>query len=104
MPQQGLDETQVRPVFQEVGREGMPQAVDATEFSEAGFFAGSLENQLEGPSGERGAGLAGFEDEGLWPVTGEVLSDGGFQAFRKHDNPILSSFSVPDADDLPGEI
>ncbi len=104
MLQQGLDETQIRPAFQEVGREGMAQAVDASEFSEPGFFTGILEYHLKSAPIQCGTGLLGFKDKELGSVAGEVFLDGFFQGFRQHDNPILSAFAIPDPDDLTGEI
>ena len=75
--EEGLDVTDVGAAFEEVGGEGVPEAVDGNVFGDLGVTDGAVKNALGGTDGQMvGWGLAG-EKPVLNIVKGAVLGKQG---------------------------
>ena len=104
VPQQRLDETQVRAGFQEMGGEGVAQGMDAAHVLDALFVAAIAEDLLERSAVQGAARRCGFEEVDARLVASQVIAERGLQGGGQHDDPVLSAFAVYDLDDPAFEI
>src|SRR5580704_11561980 len=101
MPEQELDRSEVRTVFQEMGGEAVPQGVNGDVLAQP--------RVLGGPDADTPHRLCGQVP--VWNPPGEepvfrpdrlpVLAEDCEQAGREHDLAVFASFALADTDDHP---
>lgn len=100
MPQQVLDDGKRRAIFQEVGGEGVSEAVGGDRLCQPRAGGGHTTNLLKGRRTERDVRCPTGEEQDGWAKDVPVGSEHGQEFFREHDHAIDAAFALVDEEAL----